>query len=192
MSARTHAAGWVSAQGHYAGSVSRFLAFVLDAAVSAGLFALGLAATSLVVQVATGHSVSWSRTNIVVAIIFAAWEFFYFGYSWAASGRSFGMAVLGIRVVRADGRALEPRQGVVRALVFPLSFLLCGLGFLGILVQREHRALHDLIAGTAVIYAWDARAARLRFLAREAEVAAAGSSQREAGREGGADDGPGS
>jgi uncharacterized RDD family membrane protein YckC len=150
--------------------VSRFLAFVLDAVVSAGLFALGLAATSLVVQVVTGHSVSWSRTNIVVAIIFAAWEFFYFGYSWAASGRTFGMAVLGVRVVRADGRALEPRQGVVRALVFPLSFLFCGLGLLGIIVQREHRALHDLIAGTAVIYAWDARAARLRFLAREAEV----------------------
>jgi hypothetical protein len=66
--------------------------------------------------------------------------------------------------------------GVVRALVFPLSFLLLGLGFLGILVQREHRALHDLIAGSAVIYAWDARAARLRFLAREAEVAAGTSS----------------
>ena len=160
-----------------------------DVAVSVGLFALGLAATSLVVQVVTGHSVSWSRTNIVVAIVFVAWEFFYFGYSWAASGRSFGMAVLGIRVVRADGRAIEPRQGVVRALVFPLSFLLCGLGFLGIIVQREHRALHDLIAGTAVIYAWDARAARLRFLAREAEVGAAGSSRREDGNEGGGDDG---
>jgi uncharacterized RDD family membrane protein YckC len=189
MSAGTNAAGWVSSQGHYAGSVSRFLAFVVDAAVSAGLFALGLAATSLVVQVVTGHSVSWSRTNIVVAIIFVAWEFFYFGYSWAASGRSFGMAVLGIRVVRADGRAIEPRQGVVRALVFPLSFLLCGLGFLGIIVQREHRALHDLIAGTAVIYAWDARAARLRFLAREAEVGAVGSSRPEDGSEGGGDDG---
>jgi uncharacterized RDD family membrane protein YckC len=188
MSARTHAAGWVSSQGHYAGSVSRFLAFIVDAAVSAGVFALGLAAASLVVQVVTGHSVSWSRTNIVVAIVFAAWEFFYFGYSWAASGRTFGMAVLGVRVVRADGSALKPRQGIVRALVFPLSFLLCGLGFLGILVQREHRALHDLIAGTAVIYAWDARAARLRFLAREAEVGAGGSPRAPAGSEGSGDD----
>ncbi len=39
--------GWVSAQGHYAGAVSRFLAFVIDARVSAGLAALGLAATGL-------------------------------------------------------------------------------------------------------------------------------------------------
>jgi uncharacterized RDD family membrane protein YckC len=79
------------------------------------------------------------------------------------------MAVLGVRVVRADGADLDPRRGFLRALAFPLSFLLFGLGFLGILVQREHRALHGLIAGSAVIYSWDARAARLRFLAREAE-----------------------
>jgi uncharacterized RDD family membrane protein YckC len=176
MSARSQLAEVVTAQGNYAGAVSRFLAFVLDAVVSAGLFAVGLGATSLVVQVVTGHSVHWSRANIAVAIIFVLWEFFYFGYSWAASGRTFGMAVLGVHVVRADGATPDPWRGVVRALVFPLSFLLLGLGFLGILVQREHRALHDLIAGSAVIYAWDARAARLRFLAREAEVAAGTSS----------------
>jgi uncharacterized RDD family membrane protein YckC len=57
---------------------------------------------------------------------------------------------------------------VVRALAFPLSIILFGLGFAGILLQREHRALHDLIAGTAVVYAWDARRARLRSVARAA------------------------
>jgi hypothetical protein len=89
------------------------------------------------VHILAGHEVSWNRSDVVVAVLFVVWEFVYFGYSWAVSGRSFG------------------------------------LGFLGILVQREHRALHDLIAGTAVIYAWDARAARLRFLARQAELAPA-------------------
>ena len=48
-----------------------------------------------------------------------------------------------------------------------LAFLL--LGFLLILVQPERRALHDLIAGTCVVYAWDARAARLRILARASD-----------------------
>jgi uncharacterized RDD family membrane protein YckC len=165
---------FVSYQGHYAGSVSRFAAYAIDLAASSGVFSLALAAVSYGVHIVTGHTVSWNRSNVVVAILYAIWLFLYFGYSWAASGRTFGMAVLGIRVVRADGTVLEPRQGVLRALVFPLSFLLCGLGFAGILVQREHRALHDLIAGTAVIYAWDARAARLRFLARQAELAPPG------------------
>src|SRR6516165_7303395 len=162
----------VTAQGNYAGSVSRFTAYAIDLLASSGVFALALAAISYVVQIVTGKQVSWNRQDIAVVIFYVAWEFFYFGYSWAASGRTLGMAVLGVRVVRADGAVAEPRRGVVRSLAFPLSILLLGLGFLGILVQRERRALHDLIAGTAVVYEWDARAARLRFLAREAEAAA--------------------
>jgi uncharacterized RDD family membrane protein YckC len=161
----------VSYQGHYAGSVSRFTAYAIDLVVTTAVFSLALAAVSYGVHIVTGHDVSWNRSNIVVAVLFVLWQFVYFGYSWAVSGRTFGMAALGIRVVAVDGSVLEPRRGVVRALVFPLSFLLFGLGFLGILVQREHRALHDLIAGSAVIYAWDARAARLRFLARQADLA---------------------
>ena len=161
----------VTAQGNYAGSVSRFLAYGIDLFASSAVYTLVLAAISYVVQIVSGKQVSWNRQDIVVVVTYVAWEFLYFGYSWAVSGRTFGMAVLGVRVVRADGAVAEPWRGVVRSLVFPLSFLLLGLGFLGILVQRERRALHDLIAGTAVIYAWDARAARLRFLAREAETA---------------------
>jgi uncharacterized RDD family membrane protein YckC len=169
MSGRSQAARAVTAQGNYAGSVSRFAAYVIDLVVSTGLYSLALAAISYAVKIVSGQEVSWHRGDIGVTIVYVLWEFFYFGYSWAMSGRTFGMAILGIKVVQADGQLIRPRQGVVRSLVFPLSFLLFGLGFLGILIGRHHRALHDVIAGTAVVYAWDARAARLRFLAREAE-----------------------
>jgi uncharacterized RDD family membrane protein YckC len=174
MGGPAQAARSVTSQGHYAGSVSRFLACAIDLTASSALFAVALAAISYVAKVVTGRQVTWNKENVVVAILFVAWQFLYFGYSWAASGRTFGMALLGVRVVRADGTIIEPWRGYLRALVFPLSFLLFGLGLAGILVQRERRALHDLIAGTAVVYAWDARAARLRFLAREAEPVAAG------------------
>jgi uncharacterized RDD family membrane protein YckC len=170
VSASASPADLVTYQAHYAGAVSRFAAYAIDLTVSSGVFSLGLAAISYGVHIVTGHQVSWNKSNIVVAGLFVGWQFVYFAYSWAVSGQTLGMAMLGIRVVRADGTVLPPSRAIVRALVFPLSFLLCGLGFLGILVQREHRALHDLIAGTAVIYSWDARAARLRFLARQAEL----------------------
>lgn len=172
MSASASPADLVTYQAHYAGAVSRSAAYAVDLTLSSAVFSLGLAAISYGVHIVTGHEVSWNRSNAVVAGLFVGWQFVYFGYSWAVSGRTPGMALLGIRVVRADGTALAPSRAIVRVLVFPLSFLLCGLGFLGILVQREHRALHDLIAGSAVIYAWDARAARLRFLARQAELTA--------------------
>jgi uncharacterized RDD family membrane protein YckC len=72
-----------------------------------------------------------------------------------------------VEVVGQDGRRPGTKRGLVRTLAFPLSFILLGLGFVSILFDHDRRALHDLIAGTAVIYAWDAREARLRSLARE-------------------------
>ena len=92
--------------------------------------------------------------------------FIYFAYPLAASGRTFGMAVLGVRAVRVDGGDLDGRHAVIRVLALPFSFLLFGFGFLLILLRRDRRALHDLIAHSAVVYSWDARAARLKFLAR--------------------------
>ena len=138
--------------------------------MSTGAFSLGLAAISYGVHVVTGHDVGFGTVQCRGRRHLRRVQFLYYAYWWAVTGRTLGMAMLGIRVVRADGTVLNPKRAVARAAVFPLSFLLCGLGFLGILVQREHRALHDLIAGTAVIYSWDARAARLRFLARREEL----------------------
>jgi uncharacterized RDD family membrane protein YckC len=156
----------VSLQGRYAGFASRFVAFLVDEGTAIGLFALFLAAISFAASVLTGKPIHWNRSDLLVTLAFVGWEFLYFAYSWAASGKTFGMAVFGVRVVRPDGTDASWRQAVVRTLALPLSFLFFGLGFLGILVGDKRRALHDVIAGTAVVYSWDARAARLRFLSR--------------------------
>ena len=156
-----------SLQGKYAGFASRFAAFAVDAAVSVGVFMLALAAISFAARVLTGKDISWNKGDIWVIIAYAVWAFIYFAYSWAASGRTAGMAVFGVRVVQDDGTGASGRQAFVRTLAFPLSFLFLGLGFVGILVGDRRRALHDVIAGTAVVYSWDARAARLRFLSRD-------------------------
>ena len=167
MSAGASPADLVSYQSHYAGAVSRFAAYAIDVLVSTAAFSLGLAAISYSVQIVTGHQVSWNRSNTVVAVIFVVWQLVYFAYFWAVGGRTPGMALLGIRVVRADGTTLDPLHAILRAVVFPINILLLGLPFLLILVQREHRGVQDFAAGSAVIYSWDARAARLRFLARQ-------------------------
>jgi uncharacterized RDD family membrane protein YckC len=153
-------------QGRYAGFASRFVSFVVDEGVIAVVFALFLAAISFVANVLTGNPIHWNRSNFWVSLAFVGWEFLYFAYSWGASGKTLGMAVFGVRVVQPDGTDASWRRAVVRTLAFPLSFLLFGLGFLGILVGDRRRALHDVIAGTAVVYSWDARAARLRVLSR--------------------------
>jgi uncharacterized RDD family membrane protein YckC len=154
-------------QGNYAGAVSRLVAFAADAGASWGLFTLGAAALDFSVQLVTGGQFSLTKHPLASLIALVIWEFVYFTYQWALSGKTIGMALLGIRVVRADGSPIGWKQAVIRTVTLPLSFIVFGLGFLGILTNRHRYAWHDRFAGTAVVYSWDARAARLRWLAKQ-------------------------
>jgi len=80
------------------------------------------------------------------------------------------MALLGLRVVRPDGSPAGPMAALVRALTFPLSIALLGLGFVGIVVHPQRRALHDLLATTAVVYVEPAVSRRARREPRPAPV----------------------
>jgi len=157
----------VGRQGHYAGAVSRLAAFAADVGVSWGLYTLGVALLNAAVKLVTGHSYTLTNHKTVAFVILTGWEFLYFTYQWAVSGKTLGMAVLGLQVVTKKGGPLSGRQAVLRTigLGFTLTITL-GIGFLGIVYQRERRALNDYFAGTAVVYDWDARAARLRWMAR--------------------------
>jgi uncharacterized RDD family membrane protein YckC len=163
----TEAVASASLQGNYSGAVSRLAAFALDLVISYGLFTLALAAVNFSASIVLGHPVHWSRSNsLVVAVISGVWLLVYFAYCWATTGKTPGMSLLGIRVVRTDGAHAEPWRAVVRTLILPISVALFWLSLPLVLLQRAHRAPHDLVAGTAVVYAWDARAARFRLLAR--------------------------
>jgi uncharacterized RDD family membrane protein YckC len=156
-----------SLQGNYSGAVSRLAAFVLDLVIGSLLFTLALAAVNFSASIVVRHPVHWSRSNsVIIAAISVVWLFLYFAYCWATTGRTPGMTLLGIRVVRADGAHAEAWRAIVRTLILPISVALFWLSLPLILLQRAHQAPHDLVAGTAVVYAWDARAAKWRLLAR--------------------------
>lgn len=158
--------------GHYAGSISRAAAYVIDVAVSSTVFGLTVTATVLLTNLVLGTDLSSdSLPAWVWAGGYLAWLALYYGYCWAAAAKTPGMALVGIRIVRRNGAELSPARGIVRMLAFPLSFLTFGIGFVGIVIGREHRALHDVIADTTIVYDWDARAARLRFLVRNRDAA---------------------
>jgi len=160
----------ITLQGHYAGGVTRLAAFAIDIGTTWLVYVVTLAALGYGIGLVTGASVNWNDYPVIWTVGLVGWAFVYFAYPWALSGRTLGMAVLGLRVVRRSGAWLDPRHAVIRTLALPLSFLLFGLGLIGIVIGRERRALHDVIADTTVVYAWDARAARLRFMARSAEA----------------------
>lgn len=152
--------------GHYAGAVTRLLAFAIDGAVASITLAVMVAAARAVVELAIGETVEFSDLpEALGGVLVAVWLFLYAYVSWSSAGKTVGMAMLGLRVVRRNGSSLHHRDAFIRVLTFPLSFVFFGLGLAGIVLGREHRALHDVLAGTTVVYDWDARAARLRILA---------------------------
>jgi uncharacterized RDD family membrane protein YckC len=155
-----------SLTGHYAGPVTRLVSYAIDAFLVSALFSIVTAGLFWLVQLVTGENYDASDVGgLLGGIVFLVWIFLYFWGPMAAWGRTLGMAIMGLELVRRDGDRVGAGRVAIRVITFPISFLLLGLGFIGILLGREHRALHDVFAGTTIVYAWDARAARLRFLA---------------------------
>jgi len=137
----------------YAGAVTRLAAYVVDLVVLSAVTTVGSAATAYLVAVVTGHQLGLADDRDLAGLGLALWWLAYFGGSWALAGRTPGMALLGLRVVRPDdGAPVGPLAAFLRALTLPLSVALLGLGFVGILVHPQRRALHDLLATTAVVY----------------------------------------
>jgi len=147
--------------GRYAGPVTRLIAFVLDALIVTTGFTVIVAGVSYLVELVSSLEVEPGQ-GLWYVVGFVVWAFLYLWLSIAIFGKTPGMTVMGVRVVRSDGSvALHGRQALVRALTYPLSFLVLGIGLLGIVFGRERRAWHDHFAGTAAVYDWGTRTARL-------------------------------
>jgi len=154
-------------QGRYAGFVTRLGGFLLDVVIAGVLYALAGQVVAFVGGAIGFEHATAAEHPAIGRTLLAVWIFLYCAYPLAVNGRTLGMAAVGLRAVRADGSPIRPRDAIIRVLVTPLSFVLLFVGYWLVLFRRDRRALQDLIAGTAVVYAWDARAARLRFLARQ-------------------------
>ncbi len=156
----------VAVDGHYAGLVTRGGGFLVDVVVIMATFAVGGRLLEYLLGVLLGHPVAFSDRAAQASGLLGVWAFLALAVPLAATGRTIGMGVVGLRAVRADGRALGAGRAVIRTLVLPLSFALFGLGFLLIVLRGDRRSLHDLLAGSAVVYATQPRATAAKGLVR--------------------------
>jgi uncharacterized RDD family membrane protein YckC len=149
--------------GHYAGPVSRLAAFVLDSLVIWLAFILFVVGIDIVANVFFGADITatgWDQSLLGV-LLFVSWAFVYFWVGFALAGRTIGMGIVGVGVLNSEGATMSGRNAFIRTLVFPFSFLVFGLGFLGIFISPTRRALHDAAAGTVVVFDWGDRPAEM-------------------------------
>jgi uncharacterized RDD family membrane protein YckC len=68
-------------------------------------------------------------------------------------GATPGKRYLGMRIVDAETFGeIDTKQAVVRSIGYLASTLILLMGFVMVAFRSDKRALHDLMAGTAVIY----------------------------------------
>jgi uncharacterized RDD family membrane protein YckC len=150
-------------QGHYAGFVSRLVAYVLDAVI------ISFVLTGMVWFINTMRSVLQNQSLIQIPVLSSTGTFvlagtgatvviaLYFAFFWSVAGRTPGKAFMGLRVVTLDGGRLSFVRSLVRVFGYALSTAFFFIGFLWILVDNRRQGLHDKLARTYVVYAWEAR-----------------------------------
>ncbi len=75
----------------------------------------------------------------------------YFVWYWRRNGQTLAMQTWRLKVVTADGAPIGVGRSWLRyALAWP-SVLLCGIGLLWALIDRDRQFLHDRLAGSRVV-----------------------------------------
>jgi uncharacterized RDD family membrane protein YckC len=99
-----------------------------------------------------GHATGWAFVMFVLAESVVEAGYFIF-WEMLTGGRSPGKAMVGLRVVRRDGRPINFRSSAVRNLMrlvdmLPASYV---VGFVAMMLSERRQRLGDTAAGTVVI-----------------------------------------
>jgi len=144
--------------GQYAGFVSRFVAYLIDRLVVGGALAVLAAVVGFVLQqlginewLAIGP-LAPEIAAALAALLTAVFDLVYCVAFWLLAGRTPGKQVMGLLVVRTDGRRIRLGAALLRWFGYYLSAILF-LGYLWVLVDDRRQAFHDKLAGTMVVYA---------------------------------------
>lgn len=147
--------------GYYAGAFTRLAAFIVDWLIIVTVYGLVLSGGRVILESFFGAEIDFSSRPHLWIIGLASWAFLYVVVGLTVSGRTLGKTLLGIKVVKGDGTPITAGRAAARVFVLPFSIAIFGLGLLGIVVGRKRRALHDVVAGSAVVYDWGDRPAEL-------------------------------
>ena len=130
----------------------RFIAFFIDIsivlAVSFLTLMIGLLASGIEIN-ENVMSFTYVLLPVYLILCILASTLFLFLHSY--SGKSFGKLLLGIRVVREDGRGISLVQSFARWIGYYLSAIPVLYGYLSALSDYNNRTWHDKISNTYVI-----------------------------------------
>ena len=137
----------------YAGLVSRTVALAIDAVALTIGFAVASGVLGLILSLFTAVEVSSPGAVLGAAAMWSLVVGGYFVLFWTLTGETPGMRLMALRVIDRDGGPLGFGQALLRLVGAILAAIPFFAGYLLILVDDRRRGLHDMIAGTTVVYA---------------------------------------
>jgi uncharacterized RDD family membrane protein YckC len=137
----------------YAGLISRTVALAIDAVTLTIGFAIASGVLGLILSLFTAVEVSSPGAVLGAAAMWSLVVGGYFVLFWTLTGETPGMRLMALRVINRDGDPLGFGQALLRLIGAILAAIPFFAGYLLILVDDRRRGLHDMIAGTTVIYA---------------------------------------
>jgi uncharacterized RDD family membrane protein YckC len=143
----------------YAGLVSRTVALAIDAVALTVGFAVASGVLGLILSLFTAVEVSSPGAVLGAAAMWSLVVGGYFVLFWTLTGETPGMRLMALRVTGRDGGPLGFGQALLRLVGAILAAIPFFAGYLLILVDDRRRGLHDMIAGTTVVYATTSRVA---------------------------------
>lgn len=75
----------------------------------------------------------------------------YFIWCWRQSGQTLAMQAWKIKLIGDDSQLLSLNIAILRYILATLSVVLCGLGFLLAIIDRQHLFLHDRLLKTRIV-----------------------------------------
>ncbi len=100
-----------------------------------------------------------ARTMTVTAVVLAVLWWLYFVVGWGVLGSTPGKRLLGLAVIDHAGRyPIGPVRAQLRLVAYAVSSLPLCAGHLLVAFRSDHRALHDILAGTRVVRRRELRA----------------------------------
>lgn len=123
----------------------------LAALVDLTIFALVQFSFSFLAALAWGPQVEEERAfQSAVGFFTLVFTLAYTVVLHALAGQTIGKLLVGVRVVTVPDGRVPARTALLRYLAYYVSLAPFGLGFLMAALRSDHRALHDLLAGTRV------------------------------------------
>jgi len=136
----------------YAGIATRAVALAIDVAIAQVILLFGGAVLALVASLVGGVQFD-TLAKILAAVAWVAVVGFYFVLFWSTAGQTPGMRLMALRVMTAAGVHPGVTRSIVRLVGLGLAIVPLFAGFLPVLFDERRRGLHDLLAGTVVLYA---------------------------------------